>query len=128
MDCRPVCKGESLRKVITKALYSPFMGKIREICKPCQSGIGTKGGGSQLVMAITLLLKASPGRVVIALDVVNAFNEIERQSVVEAIWDDEAIRPLWYYNMRCKTVAGFVGLGYRPGMVQAPFCCEEGEN
>jgi len=63
----------------------------------------------------------------IALDIVNAFNEIERQSVLEAIWDDEEIRPLWYYNMRCKTVAGFVGLGYRPGMVQPPFCCEEGE-
>ena len=78
MDCRPVCKGESLQKVITKELYSPFMGKIREKCEPCQFGIGTKGSGSQLVMAITLLLEANPSWVVIALDIINAFNEIEK--------------------------------------------------
>ena len=108
MDCRPVCKGESPRKVITKVLYSPCLGKIREKCEPCQFGIGTNGGGSQLVMAITLLLEAHPSWVVIALDIVNALNEIERQSILEAIWDDEEIRPLWYYNMRCMTVTGFI--------------------
>ena len=48
-----------------------------------------KGGGSQLVMAITLLLEANPGWVVVALDIVNAFNEIERNSVLESIWEDE---------------------------------------
>ena len=127
MDRGPVCKGESLWKVITKALYSPSMETIREKCKPCQFSIGTKGGGSQLVMAITLLLEANAGWVVIALDIVNAFKEIERKSVLEVIWDNKEIRRLWYYNMRCKTVVGFVGLGYRPGMVKTPFCCKEGE-
>ena len=110
-----------------KGTLLPIYGKIREKCESCQLGIGTKGGGTQLVMVITrLLLEANPGWVVIALDIVNAFNEIDRQSILEAIWDKEEIRPLWYYNMCCKTVAGFVGLGYGPGMVKAPFRCEEG--
>jgi len=118
MDCCPVCKGQSLRKVIAKALYSPFMEKIREKCESCLFGIGTKSRGSQLAMAITLLLKSNLVWVAIALDIVNAFNEIEHHSILEAIWDDEEIRPLWYYNMRCKTIAGFVGLGYSPSMVK----------
>ena len=127
MDCRPVCKGESLRKVITKALYAPFMEAIREKCDPCQFSIGTKGGGSQLVLAITLLLEANPEWVVVALDIVNTFNESERKLVLESIWEDEDLRPLWYYNMRCKTVAGFVGFWYGPGMVKVLFRSEEGE-
>ena len=127
MDCRPVCKGESLRKVITKALYSPYLSTIRKVCDPCQFGIGTSGGGSQLVMAIQLLLEANPSWTVISLDIRNAFNEIKRTAVLEALWENLALRPLWYYNFRCKTVNGFVGLGYGPSMQPAPFTCSEGE-
>ena len=52
MDCRPVCKGDSLRKVITKALYAPSTERIQAVCHPCQFGVGTKGGGAQLMMAL----------------------------------------------------------------------------
>ena len=58
---------------------------------------------------------------VIALDIGNAFNEIKCQYVLKAIWNDEEIRPLWYYS---KTIVGFIGLGYGPSMVKALFQCK----
>ena len=127
MDCRPICKGESLRKLITRALYVPFMPKIRAYCDPCQFGVGTKGGGAQLTMAIMLLLEANPDWVLIALVIKNAFNEVHRQAVLDALWGNRSIRGLWYYNMRNKTINGFIGLGYGPIMKAANFTAEEGE-
>ena len=76
MDCRPVCKGDLLRKVITKALYAPFMERIQEICNPCQFGVSKKGGSAQLTMTLRLLMEANPELVCIALDIKNAFNEL----------------------------------------------------
>jgi len=46
--------------------------------EPSQFAVGTNGGGSQLIMAITLLLEANPDWVVITLDISNAYNEIQR--------------------------------------------------
>jgi len=75
MDCRPISKGEAIKKVITKALYKPYMNKIKAGCEPSQFSVGTNGGGSKFIMAITLLLEAYPDWVIIALDVSNAFND-----------------------------------------------------
>ncbi len=34
MDCRPICKGEAIKKVITKGLYKCYMNKIKAGCEP----------------------------------------------------------------------------------------------
>jgi len=111
MDCRPICKGEEMKKVITKALYKPLMNKIKAGCEPSQFSVGTSGGGSQLIMAITLLLEANPDWVIIALDISNAFNEIQRHSILEELWKNIELRPLWYYNFRNMMISGFIGVG-----------------
>jgi len=59
MDCRPICKGEAIKKVITKALYKTYMNKIKAGCEPSQFTVGTNGGGSQLIMSITLFWKTT---------------------------------------------------------------------
>ena len=63
-----------------KALRKSFKNKIRAGCEPSQFAVGTNGGGLQVVMAITLLMEANPDWVVIALDIANTFNEIQRYS------------------------------------------------
>ncbi len=104
--------------MITKALGAPFMERIQSICDPCQFG------GAQITMALRLLMDANPDWVLIALDIKNAFNEIMRQEVLDAIW---GLRPLWYHNLRNKVVLGFVGLGYGPNMTKARFAAMESE-
>ena len=52
MDCRPICKGDSIKKVITKALYKSFMNTIEAGCEPSQFAVETNGDVKQLIMAI----------------------------------------------------------------------------
>ena len=47
--------------------------------------MGTSGGGSQHIMAITLVLEVNPDWVLIALDISNTFNEIQRYSSLEEL-------------------------------------------
>ena len=106
MDCRPICKGEAIKKVITKALYKPYMNKIKAGCEPSQF--------------------ANPDWVIIALDISNAFNEIQRYSILEELWENIELRPLWYYNFRNMMISGFIGLGYGPFMKAATYQMDEG--
>jgi len=126
MDCRLICKGEFIKKVITKALYKPFMNKIEAGCEPSQFSVGTNGGGSQLIMAITLLLKANPDWVIIALNISNAYNEIQRYSILEELWKNIELKALWYYNFRNMMISGFIRLGYGPYMKAATYQMNEG--
>ena len=126
MDCRPICKGEAIKKVITKALYKLYMNKIKAGCEPSQLAVGTNGGGSELIMAITLLLDANPDWVIIALDISNSFNEIQRYSVLEDLRKSIELRPLLYYNFRNMMISGFIGLGYGPFMKAATYQMNEG--
>ena len=80
MDCRPVCKRESLQKVITKALYTPFMEKIQ--ARPMSIWSGYEGGGAQITMAIRLLMEANLDWVLIALNIKNTFTKIMQHSLV----------------------------------------------
>ena len=85
IDCRPICKGEAITKVITKALYKLDMNKVKAGYETSQFSVRTNGGGSQLITAITLLLEAKPDWVIIALDISNALNEIQRYSILEEL-------------------------------------------
>ena len=58
-----------------------FNINIKAGCEPSQFVVGTNGGGSQLITAATLLLEAYPDWVVNALDILNAFNEIQPYSI-----------------------------------------------
>ena len=102
------------------------MNKIKAGCEPSQFSVGTNGGGSQLIMAITLLLEANPDWVIIALDISNAFNEIQRHSILEQLWKNIELRPLWNYNFRNMMISGFIGLGYGPFMKTATYQMDEG--
>jgi len=102
------------------------MNKIKAGYEPSQFSVGTNGDGSQLIMAITLLLEANPDWVIIALDILNAFKEIQRHSNLEELWENIELRPLWYYNFRNMMISGFIGLGYGPFMKAATYQMDEG--
>ena len=55
MDCRPVAKGNTFRKVFTATLLEPFKQSIIDVTAPTQFGSGEKAGGSQLVFAVQLM-------------------------------------------------------------------------
>jgi len=56
----------------------------------------------------------------------NTFNEIQRYSILEELWKNIELLPLWYYNFRNMMVSGFIGLGYGPFMKAATYQMDEG--
>ena len=128
MDCRPVAKGNTFRKVFTATLLEPFKQAIIDVTAPTQFGSGEKAGGSQLVFAAQLMLEANPSFVAISLDIKNAFNEVTRKVVLEKLWEDLRLRNLWYYFWRVKSINSYIGLGSGTKMQKAPFYVKKASN
>jgi hypothetical protein len=126
MDCRPVCKGNSLRKAIIRTLYEPYMESFEKTGWPCQFGT-SKSGISQFCFSLFTHLEARPDFVVIALDIKNAFNEVTRAKVLEKLRKHPALKPLLYYNWRESTVKSPILLGSGPSATVADFFSEEGQ-
>ena len=126
MDCRPIAKGNSLRKVITSALMRPFKQSIIAATAPTQFGGGLRSGGTILIFALMLLLESNPEFVLIGLDIENAFNEVTRKEILDFIFSRQSLQPLWYYLWRCWTPRTYVGLDSGPAMVTAQFRSKEG--
>jgi len=70
-------------------------------------------------------MEANSNWVVTALDISNAFNEIQRYSILEELWKNTELRSLWYYNFRNMMISGFIGLGYGPFMKAATYQVDE---
>jgi len=71
-------------------------------------------------------MKANQDWVIFALDISNAFYEIQRYSILEELWENTELRPLWYYSFRNMMISGFMGLSYGPFMKAATYQMDEG--
>jgi len=80
------------------------MIKIKAGHESSQYAVGTNGGGSQLVVAITLLMGANPDWGVIAFDISNVLNKIKRYSILEELCENIELRHVWYYNFLTSSV------------------------
>ena len=65
---------------------------------------------------------------IIALDVTNAYNEMQRAAILEVAWKDPKLRELFYYLWKTKMIKGYIGLGSSERMQKADFCSDEGEH
>ena len=127
MDCRPVAKGNSLRKAVSRAVLGEFSKQIISNTAPTQFGCGAKAGGTQMIMASQLHLEAHPDHVVVSLDMENAYNEIIRARILQALWDKPDLRPLFMFFYKEMAPESYVGLGGGTQMRTAPFRSAEGE-
>ena len=140
MDCRPVAKGNCLRKAVNKAFLQPFKDQIIQRTSPTQYGCSVEGGGTQLTTQIQLHLQHSPDHVLVSIDIKNAYNEIKRKRILDQLWgetlsdshvgyedfDEEAFRGMYIYLYKMLEVESYVGLGSGTRMVDAEFKSSEG--
>ena len=101
MDCRPVVKGNSLRKLVTFALLCPFKQAIIYSTAPTQFGRGLRSGRKILIFALMLLLETNPDFVLIGLDIENTFNEVTRKAILDYVYEKQSLQLLWYFLWRC---------------------------
>ena len=86
--------GDPLITTTWKVLMGGVQRKLEGILRPQQVAVGVQGGLSILVHGVRALMQQSPGLVCVKLDLRNAFNEVERAALVEAVYSYPELRDL----------------------------------
>ena len=87
---RPIAVGEVLRRLVSKCLASVVSEEARSLLEPFQVGVGTPGGCEAVVHVARKWLAvhaADPVRIMVQLDLANAFNTLERREILAATRD-----------------------------------------
>jgi hypothetical protein len=87
-DHRPVAVGETLRRLTSKALASMHSDEARIFLEPVQVGVGTKSGCEAIVHTVRQWMvrnKNSADKVLVKVDLSNAFNCVDRSAVLDAV-------------------------------------------
>ena len=81
---RPIAVGETLRRVVGKCLLTGVKEDMRSRLEPLQVGVGTPRGAEAAVHAArqwTERHAADPHRILVKVDLENAFNSVDRMAV-----------------------------------------------
>ena len=85
---RPVAVGESLRRLCSKVAVALMGSSVRNILEPIQVKVQTKAGCESIIHATRQWTKTfcgDPDRVLLLLDLSNAFNCVSRGEVLSAV-------------------------------------------
>ena len=85
---RPIAVGETLRRVVGKCLAAEAKEDARRHLEPRQLGVGTPAGAETVVHVVRQWFARHHGdddRVLVKLDMENAFNTVDRQAVLAAV-------------------------------------------
>ncbi len=97
---RPIAAGETFFKLTSALSLLPHAATIAEIFSEVdgclQLGVGRQGGSETALHLIRFLLEDHPDRYSgAAIDLVNAFNSINRGRVLQALFDEPRLQSLW---------------------------------
>ena len=86
---RPIAIGDVLRRWITKALCMQHKVAFQEDLSPLQFAVGTEAGSEKIFRAAQTFIETEGGpfnrRVLISLDCRNAFNSVDRQTMLDEL-------------------------------------------
>ena len=85
---RPVAVGETWRRLTGKSLAAMTGPMLRDHFEPVQIGVGSKSGAEALVHSVRQWLgrnHAEPGKVLVTVDIENAFNTVSRSAFLQEI-------------------------------------------
>jgi hypothetical protein len=107
-DVRPIAVGESLRRLAARLLLTPHRAALAAHLLPFgQVGVGVPGGIEAATHAARRLANTwqnsgRRGRAFLKIDLKNAFNEVDRQTIVETCMRDfvAALRFVWWLYSR----------------------------
>ena len=126
IDVRPVSIGHSFRRLITRALYKTYMPMFNDAMKPTQYAVGEKGGITQHLFGLRAIIDQNPNSVIISVDVRNNFNEVSRKSILQSLWSEPSLRPLFYFTYKSLMCQSYMGMGSGTNITDADFLSCEG--
>ncbi len=85
---RPVAVGDAVRRWVTRAVCMQHKNKMAAYFAPLQCAVGTAAGNEKLFKAAETFIESrreGEKRLLMGLDCTNAFNEVDRQAIVNEL-------------------------------------------
>ncbi|EJK70875.1 hypothetical protein THAOC_07730, partial [Thalassiosira oceanica] len=124
---RPLNIGGAERRAITRAYFDEGLKTTyNSILGPVQNGVGVKGGISVTAIGVQAALDANPDFGIIQGDIKNGYNEVARESVLNAIRSAGTLGDTLAFSHALLEPEAYVGMGSGTGLFTAPFKMVEG--
>ena len=81
---RPIAVGNLIRRLVAKCFSSRLSERAASLLKPHQLGVGVKAGCEAVAHAVRKAVKDDPSLSVLQVDFINAYNSVDRGSIIEA--------------------------------------------
>lgn len=120
---RPIAVGTTLRRLASKIAVRHIISKLQRKFEPIQLGFGTRGGCEAAVHALRTFLSNDDCQVLIKIDVKNAFNSVNRDTLLAEIRNN--IPELYNYLLHCY--ADPTKLMYRHHELSSEVGCQQGD-
>ena len=75
--------GNLLRRLVAKCFSSALASKAATLLGPHQLGVGVRGGCEAIAHAVRRVVKEDPSKWVLQVDLINAYNLVDRAKVLE---------------------------------------------
>jgi len=82
---RPLALGEVIHRAAFRAVCRQCGFDFESVLSPLQYGVNVRGGAEQISLALQLLLAQDPSRIIIQVDVKNAFNSLNKATFFHQI-------------------------------------------
>jgi len=126
MEHRPIGIGNTVKRVIEKAIARHWAVDFKEAVGDFQFAIANKAGGTQMSFAVQAILDQRPDFVAVKIDIANAFNEISRTAILDSVWDDPKLRSLYMYVYLTHAPYGHIMMGGPALATRTAFRSEDG--
>ncbi|XP_063617938.1 uncharacterized protein LOC134790882 [Cydia splendana] len=120
---RPIAVGSTLRRLASKIAVRYIISKLKPLFEPVQLGFGIKGGCEAAVHALRTYLSNSPCDVLVKIDVRNAFNSVNRDTLLTEIKNN--IPEIYNYLLHCYDDP--TNLIYRENVLSSEVGCQQGD-
>jgi hypothetical protein len=100
---RGIVTGDTTRRLVSRSLAQQYGSQIEEACFPFQFALGTRAGTDAAVLFLRTYLENNPGKVLVSIDGIGAYDHIYRASMLEKLADTPG----------AKEMLPFVSLFYR---------------
>ncbi|CAK1587163.1 unnamed protein product [Parnassius mnemosyne] len=120
---RPIAVGSTLRRLASKIAVRHILQKLNSEFEPVQLGFGVKGGCEAAVHALRSFLTYGQPDVLLKIDVKNAFNSVNRDTLLTEI--KQHIPEI--YNYLLLSYADPTKLLYRSNELSSEVGCQQGD-
>ena len=82
---RGIAAGDTFRRVVAKTLAQQYAHEFDEACSPYQFALSTRAGTDCVGHALREISNQHPGKVIISLDGIGAYDHIDRAQMLESL-------------------------------------------